>query len=344
MSGPTPARPLPEVTVILGDPTLPDATKHEGRFHAEDLECVKRLQAALGTLKGYRFTYWDRHETLLADLLDRTPAFVLNLCDTGYRNQAALEPHLPALLELLGVPYSGAPPACMSLCYDKQVVRAVAKQLGVAVPEEIYVPADQVGRVLPRRYPALVKPNQGDGSVGITQDAVVADAARAQRYLAGLRSSLPGRDVLLQEYLPGPEYGVGVVGNPGRDLRTLPVLEVDFSRLGPELAPILSWESKTQPDSPYWTEIRFREARLDAAAGRRLADWSRRLFERLGLRDYGRFDFRADERGEIKLLEVNPNPAWAWDGKLAYMAGFAGLDYAGMLGLLLDVAQARVAG
>ena len=75
---------------------------------------------------------------------------------------------------------------------------------------------------------------------------------------------------------------------------------------------------------------------------RRLADYSRILFERLDCRDYARFDFRTDSAGEIKLLEVNPNPAWCWDGKLAMMAGFAGYSYADLLRMILEAAQARV--
>ena len=68
---------------------------------------------------------------------------------------------------------------------------------------------------------------------------------------------------------------------------------------------------------------------------------ARRLFRRLGLRDYGRFDFRTDAAGRIKLLEVNPNPAWCYDGKLALMAGFGGMDYPALLGTILDTALAR---
>ena len=57
-----------------------------------------------------------------------------------------------------------------------------------------------------------------------------------------------------------------------------------------------------------------------------MIEHSARLFERLGCRDYARFDFRADARGEIKLLEVNPNPGWCWDGKVNLMAGFPVCD------------------
>ena len=334
--------PLSNVTVILGDPTLPDATKREGRFHEEDLECVDRLKQALAKLTDYRFTYMDRHETLMEDLIAEPPAFVLNLCDTGYRNEARLELHVPALLELLGVPYSGASPACIPLCYDKAAVRSVALGLGVPVPEEQFVPADRVHEARPARYPALIKPNQADGSVGLTKDALVTREDEARAYLDGLAESLPGRDVLIQEYLPGPEYGIGAIGNPPDGLTLLPALEVDFSALAPDLPPLLSFESKAIPDSPYWTDIRFEKARLDEAQLEQLSGYVRALFKRLGLRDYARFDFRTDAAGIIKLMEVNPNPAWAHDGKLAFMASFAGLDHSDMLGLVLAAAQRRV--
>jgi D-ala D-ala ligase C-terminus len=66
-----------------------------------------------------------------------------------------------------------------------------------------------------------------------------------------------------------------------------------------------------------------------------------RVAKRLGCRDYGRFDFRCAADGEPRLLEVNPNPAWANDGKLAFMAGFAGIAYPDMLKMILDAALRR---
>lgn len=74
---------------------------------------------------------------------------------------------------------------------------------------------------------------------------------------------------------------------------------------------------------------------------RSLIDYSTLLFERLGLRDYARFDFRADADGTPKLLEVNPNPGWCWDGKLNLMAEFAGMDYADLLRAILQAAELR---
>lgn len=332
------------ICVLTGDPRLPDPTKRDHCYHDEDFATHLAMREALEALPGFAFEFLDDHGRLLERLSDDPPDLVINFCDTGLCNVATQELHVPALLEMLGVPYSGASPACMAICYDKQIVRLVAGALGVPVPRELCLEPDQA---LPERsdlYPALIKPNQGDGSVGITKDAVVRSPEEAERYVAWLRRQLPGRAILVQEYLPGPEYGVGLIGNPGSRLEALPVLEVDFARLPPGLAAILSFESKALPDSPYWTEIRFRRAAADAALLDRMVGHARRLFARLGCRDYGRFDFRCAADGEPRLLEVNPNPAWANDGKLAFMAGFAGIAYPDMLKMILDAALRRAGG
>jgi D-alanine-D-alanine ligase len=266
---------------------------------------------------------------------------VLNLCDEGFNNDAFKELHVPALLEMLDIPYSGAGPASLGLCYSKALVRAIAETLEVPTPLETYLDPDDQSATLPSIFPALVKPNFGDSSLGITQEAVVETPEQLVLYLEQLRRTLPGRPALVQEFLDGPEYSVGIIGNPGQGYQMLPVLEVDYSGLAPELPRILGYESKWYPDSPYWTDVKYMEARLDGDTRRMLYDWSGLLFERLACRDYARFDFRTDREGTIKLLEVNPNPGWCWDGKFNMMAGFADLRYAEMLGAVLRVAQYR---
>jgi len=338
------AVPFPEVAVILGDPRLPDPVKRDGRFNEEDAETVARLQTALAELPEYRFRYLDNHATLMADLTSRRPHFVLNLCDEGFNNDAFLEMHVPALLEMFDIPYSGAGPACLGLCYNKALVRGIAEAIDLPVPAETYFNSDDLAATIPSGvFPALIKPNFGDSSIGITQHAVVHTWEEAIAYLNNLRQQLPCSAILIQEFLTGPEYSIGIIGNPGANCRVLPVLEVDYSRLDPALPRLLTYESKWIPDSPYWSQIVYREARLDEDTRRKLTDYANILFERLGCRDYARFDFRADAAGEAKLLEVNPNPGWCWDGKLNLMAEMAGLRYADLLRLILEAAQERVA-
>ena len=330
-----------DVTVLLGDPRLPDGVKRDGEFNPEDLDTVRKLKDALSELANYKFRYLDNHATLERDLSDLRTDLVLNFCDEGYNNDPFKELHVPALLDVLGIPYTGGGPATLAACYDKGLVRAVAQGLDVPVPLETYVrPGDQ-GATLPSVFPALLKPNYGDSSQGITKDAVVNNEKSLLDYLERLRHEFPRRPILVQEFLTGPEYTVGLIGNPDQGLRALALLEVDYSRLDPNLPHILGYESKWEPDSPYWTQIRYHEANLPDHVQGQLIEHSARLFERLGCRDYARFDFRADAKGEIKLLEVNPNPGWCWDGKLNIMAGFQGMRYTELLSQILAAAEER---
>lgn len=330
----------PLISVLLGDPQLPDRSKPGGGFTTDDHDQVRRLKAALDGLGEYRFEYRNDHERLLDELRGDPPEFALNFCDTGFRNTASLELHVAALLEMLGIPYSGCGPVALGLCYDKALVRALAQSIGVPVPRESLL---RPGDALPADigYPAFIKPNRGDGSVGITSASLVRDAAAASACLEQLRAQLPGESMIVQEFLAGDEYGVGIIGNPGDGFTLLPVLEVDYSALDPSLPRLLDYASKTDPESPYWKDIRYRGAGLDEATQQRIRGYCQALFARLGMRDYGRFDFRADAHGEIRLMEINPNPAWCWDGKLAHMASHMGADHGELLRMIITAARKR---
>jgi D-alanine-D-alanine ligase len=218
-------------------------------------------------------------------------------------------------------------------------VRAAAQSIGIPVPRErLLRPGETLSGT---HYPAFIKPNRGDGSVGITSESVVHNESEARICIQHLRAAMPGDTLVVQEFLAGDEYGVGIIGNPGQGFTILPVLEVDYSGLGPSLPRLLDYSSKTDPTSPYWTDIRFKRARLDDDVQQSIRDWCQALFARLGLRDYARFDFRADADGVIKLMEVNPNPAWCWDGKLAHMAEHMGESHSGLLRMIIEAARKR---
>ena len=330
------------IAIITGDPSLPDPTKQGHRYGPQDLAVHQKMGEAFESLGKFEFAVIERHKDMFEHLRELNPELVVNFCDTGLYNNPNYEIHVATQLEIMQLPYTGAPPRAMLYCYDKQIVRLIAESLGVAVPQERFVQAANVRSATVPAFPALIKPNTADGSVGITKDAVVNDEHEARDYLAWLADELPGRDVLIQEYLPGTEYGLGILGNPDGEFSALPMLEVDFSALPGDCAPILSFESKTDPDSPYWDGIQLKPASLPYARQKEFAEGCRGLFRRLGLRDYGRFDFRTAADGTVKLMEVNPNPAWGWDAKFAVMSAFAGWSYAGMLENLVKTAWARV--
>ncbi len=330
------------IAIVTGDPSRPDPTKHGQRYGPADFVVHEAMREAFASLDKFEHIVIERHDGLFDAIRAFRPDLVVNFCDTGLFNNPEFEIHIATQLEVMGLPYTGAPPRGMLICYDKQIVRLIAEALGMDVPSEFFVPAAEVRHAAVPPLPALIKPNTADGSVGITKNAVVGTEDEARRYLEWLADELPGRDVLVQEYLPGTEYGIALIGNPDTGFEQLPMLEVDFSKLPGDCPPILSFESKTDPDSPYWNDIAIVPARLPVDQQRELGERCQRLFKRLSLRDYGRFDFRTASDGTIKLMEVNPNPAWGFDAKLALMAEFAGLSYAELLERLVATAWARI--
>lgn len=333
------------VVVVLGDPRLPDAAKTGGRFDADDFEVVDCMKEALATLPGYRFTYLDDHATLAGNLQRLAPAtdLVFNLCDEGWRNDARCELHVPALLEMLALPYSGTAPQGLAACYDKSLVRGVAREMGVPVARAWFVPAGapapdvEVGA-----YPVIVKPNAGDNSRGITQRSVAHDADELDAAMAHVRAAVGSApSLLVEEFLTGKDLTVGLLGGAGGFV-VLPVTEDDYSALPPALPRLCGYEAKWLPDSPYWQDVRTVAADLPADVHAQVARDSVRMAERLALRDYARFDWRLGADGQPRLLEANPNPGWCWDGHLAKQAALAGLDYAALLGRILEAARQRV--
>lgn len=333
-----------QVAVIMGDPGIPDPVKPAAVFDDDDFDTIGRLQSALGKLNGYQFSYLSDHSTLLEDLraLTEDKPLVFNLCDEGLSNKARWELHVPAMLEAIGLPYTGAAPQSLALCYDKSVVRSVAMEMGIPTPEAAFIGPDDRSIENPPSFPVIIKPNFGDSSVGITQNSVVHSPEELLTALSQLRGQLGyGTAFVIETFLPGKDLSVGIIGNPDDAYQILPVIEEDYSQLPPELPRICGYEAKWLPESPYWN-LRSIPADLPAHTANDLRESCLRLFDRLECRDYARFDWRLDAQGTPRLLEVNPNPGWCWDGHLAKMATLAGMSYAEMLEAILRAAQRRL--
>ena len=336
---------LKNIAVILGDPQKPDPLKPLCVFDDDDFYTIDQLKEALRELKGYQFTYLTNHDTLIYDLtrLKTKTDFIFNLCDEGYNNHARQELHVPALLEVLDVPYTGSAPQCLAFCYDKSLVRGIAKEMEIPVPNAFFVEPKDTTFELPFDFPVLVKPNFGDSSFGITQKSVAKSSEEFLNAISEIREKFGyDKPILVEELLTGNDLSVGIIGNSPESYTVLPTIEEDYSALPEGLPRICGYEAKWLPDSPYWG-IKSIPAKLPKEIEKSIEEWSLKLFERLECRDYARFDWRLDSKGNPKLLEVNPNPGWCWDGHLAKMSKIADISYVEMLKLILQAAERRIA-
>ncbi|MCP8304190.1 MAG: methyltransferase domain-containing protein [archaeon] len=332
------------VIVILGDPSKPDTLKPCSIFDDDDLYTIDQLKSSLRELKGYQFSYLGNHDNLIQELMRMKGKidFVLNLCDEGYNNDARKELHIPALLEMLGMPYTGSGPQCLAYCYDKSLVRGIAKEMKIPVPKAFFIKPEDRTFELSFGFPVIVKPNFGDSSFGITQRSVANSVEELMDAISEIREKFGyDKPILVEEFLTGKDLSVGVIGSPPESYTVLPITEEDYSELPPELPRICGYEAKWLPESLYWN-VESIPAQLPGETEKFIVECCLNLFERLECRDYCRFDWRLDAEGNPKLLEVNPNPGWCWDGHLAKMAKIAGMSYTEMLAAILRAAEQRL--
>ena len=334
---------LKKVAIILGDPHKSDPLKPSSIFDDDDFYTIDQLKAALRELKGYQFIYLNNHDTLVQDLikLKGKVDFVFNLCDEGYNNDPRKELHLPALLEEFEIPYTGAGPQCLAYCYDKSLVRGIAKEMEIPVPEAFFIKPEDATFELPFDFPVIVKPNFGDSSFGITQRSVANNREELLNAISEIRENFGyDKPILVEKFLTGKDLSVGIIGNPPESYRVLPIIEEDYSSLPNGLPRICGYESKWLSDSPYWN-VKSIPANLPEQTEKSVVEWCLKLSERLECRDYTRFDWRLDGEGNPKLLEVNPNPGWCWDGHLAKMTKIAKMSYVETLEAILKSVEQR---
>ena len=331
------------VVVIMGDPSLKDIIKPDAVFDSDDFDTIDKLKIGLSKLDKYKFSYLNNHNTLVTDLqrLQGKIDFVFNLCDEGFDNDAVKELHVPALIEVVKIPYSGSNPQTLAYCYDKSLIRGIATEIGVPVADAFIITADINLFELNIPFPVIAKPNFGDSSFGITQKNVAYTIEELADAIVRIRSQFGyTKPILVEEFLTGAELSVGIIGNM-QNYTVLPIIEEDFSELEEGLPKICGYEAKWLPDSPYMKALKSIPASIPSSTQEELTNHSLKLFERLNCRDYCRFDWRLDAKGDPKILEVNPNPGWCWDGHLAKMSKIGGIDYSQMLESILHAVELR---
>ena len=286
----------------------------------------------------------DELEMLTTSLRRAAPELVFNLAES-FRGKSALESNVAAVLNLLDLRYTGSSPAGLLVAGDKSLTKKVLSFHGIRTPEFASVYRGAVDWAGDISFPLIVKPPQEDASLGISASSVVHDLRELLAKIDELQSRFQ-QPVLLEEYVEGREFYVGVVGNAQAE--ALPIIELDFSALPPAMPRIASWEAKWGDDGagggeafagtravfpsdvPAELEERIRRVAVDA-------------FQALRLRDYGRVDLRVTPAEEIFVLEVNPNCYLEREGEFARAAARSGMDYERLVARIMDLALARYA-
>ena len=245
------------------------------------------------------------------------------------------EAQVPALLELMGIPYTGSEPAALAITLDKALAKRLVREAGVATARSIMLAAtDAMPENL--RYPVIVKPNLEGSSKGVTRASAARNADELEALLGKLRQKFSS-PLLVEEFLPGREFTVGVLGDV--EPRVLPIMEVLFDESCGDL-PIYSYEHKTGEDTGATFQV---PAALDEVLLAKIQRAALGCFEALGCRDVARVDFRLDADGEPNFIECNPLPGLSPGfSDLCVIAQSVGMDHAALIGAILAPAVRRM--
>lgn len=275
---------------------------------------------------------------LLENLLARRPDLVFNFAEgVGGRSRAA---QVPAVLEMLGVPYTHSDPLTLGVTQDKAMAKRIVASHGLATPRSQVIALDgTVDAALALRFPVIAKPLFEGSSMGIRRDSRVeapdALARKVQHLLATYREP-----VLVEEFCPGPEFTVAVLGHE-RTARVLGVAGLRALRV-PQERFVYSLEIKQSAD---WAAEVAIESPPPAPAETLAAVEALALhaYRALGCRDVGRVDIRLDADGKPCFLELNALPGLVpeWSD-LAFIARGANLDYDGLIAAILEGARQRL--
>ncbi len=306
----------------------------EGDDEAE-YDTPKTLQAIREAIASYGHDVVDLEAT--SDLpvqLASTPVDVVFNIAEGFKGRNR-ESQVPALLELLDIPYTGSDPAALSVSLDKALAKRMVRTHGIRTPDFLVLHTGKERLPKELAFPLIVKPVAEGTSKGVTKKSVVRDEGElrevAREMIAKYR-----QPALAEAYIAGREFTVGMLGE--RRPKVLPPMEIVF--LDPaDPTPIYSFEMKQD-----WNDrIRYEvPARLSERELERLEKAARECFAALGCRDVARVDFRMNAEGHIYFIESNPLPGLApgWSD-LVLIAQAAGIDYRALIGEILSFAIRR---
>jgi D-alanine-D-alanine ligase len=308
-------------------PTRPDLPDD----WAEEFDSPATVEAIATALraKGHTVSELGDGRPFIEKLLSNPPDLVFNIAE-GLGVGRSREARVPAVCEMLGVPYTGSDPLTLSAALDKDVARRLVASADVAVPAAILFYEGMPDSMLQLSFPAIVKPAWEGSSKGIRGRCVVhshAEFVAAAEQMRGYQ-----QPILFEKFISGDELTVGIVGD-----RVLGVMRVVPNQ--PDEHFVYSLEVKRD----WRNRVRYEcPAQLPAAVLEKVEATALAAYHALGCRDVARIDFRLRD-GVPYFIEANPLPGLSPEtGDLVILAGLVGIGHAALINMIVDAALKRL--
>jgi D-alanine-D-alanine ligase len=310
--------------------------------HIQDLDTASMEHHIVAGLRGLKHQvevlafHSDTRQTL-AQIQNARADVVFNLVELvdGDRRKSM---QVPAVLDLLRIPYTGCAAVGTSLSLDKVVSKQILSDQGLSVPRFATWPVGAAACSRKLRFPVIVKPRYGGGSEGISLASIVHEPRQLAKRANYIHNRLQ-QSAICEEYIAGRELSVGIFGN-GKPLLVLPTRETVFDTAGeggPAIATDRVKSSRTYRER--W-KISYQKANLTADLQSAVSTLAHEAYLHLELTGYARIDMRLDpQRGPV-FLEANANPDLN-PRVFGVMASWVGISYEQLLTGIIELALRR---
>ena len=264
---------------------------------------------------------------------------VFNLSE-AFAGDDTMELNIAAYLDLLGLPYTGSGPHGHFLAQDKAVAKKLFAFHQIRTPYFATAYKGRIDHADNINFPLIVKPLWEDGSIGIDAAALVTNIKELMERVEYVQEEFDS-PALIEEYIEGREIYGAVLGSYER-ARALPLIELDLSKLPKGTPRIATNEVKFDKETEAYKLTKSVPVDdLDEEITNSVCETALAAYRACKLRDYGRIDMRLTAKGEVYVIEANPNPWLASSQEFAMAAKKSGLSYTQLIGEIVESALVR---
>ncbi len=324
------------IALVYNEP-LPSRYQAQGEelAVASVMDSVRAIEGVL-TAAGHTVTLLGLQPPLsrVKAALARLEAdLIFNLFE-GFDGRPDTEWQVAEDVQSLGCPCTGASARTLALCLNKARTKQLLSARGIPTPPFQLLYSNNLGE-FSQDFPVIVKPLQEDASHGLTAQSVVHDPCALARQVCYVEERY-GSPTLVEQFLPGREFSVSLLGGQAPRLLSLSELAYSEEMPGPR---IMSYVAKWLPQDPAYQAIKLIcPAQVPEELAQEIKDLALAAHRAVGAPPYTRVDFRSDDQGRLFVLEVNPNPDLGPEAGMGLQAQAAGLDYSQLILTIVDLA------
>lgn len=292
------------------------------------------------TKLGYEPSYHilDGRNQSLHALARCNADLVFNLTES-YAGDDTMDKNIAAYMEMLHIPYTGGGPQALYLAQDKSLAKKIFDFHKIKTPDFATSYKGRTDHSHDIEFPLIVKPVAEDGSIGIDNGSVVDSVKELMERIHYIHEEFDS-PALIEEYIEGREIYAAILGND--DPEMFPLIELDLSKLPKGTPRIAGQDVKFFRETEAYKVTKSAPVDdLDDETTQRLQDVALSAYRALKLRDYGRIDMRLNKKGEVYVIEANPNPWLASTAEFSMAAKKAGYSYMEMIDKIAKLAYAR---